>query len=124
MRAAGHVAGLCRCYTAPRPAETAIRDASDRFAEAAVRIFGWRFRVPRVVEGVCAFTLQLRVATVAAAVGSERPASVSPPPLSRLWPALDFPSRPVQPLRDETAARSAPTLGAPLDLFAESGSAC
>ena len=98
-------------------AETAIRDASDRFAEAAVRDIA--AAVAAYMEWVEAslrhYTLQVRVATVAPLVGLEATPGeqLSPPPFSQaLDAAIDLHTAALSGrIRDEAADEIRARLG-------------
>jgi small-conductance mechanosensitive channel len=103
-------------------AETAIRDASDRFAEAAVRdiaaatvaYMDW------VAASLRHYTLQIRVATVAPLVGLEATPGerLSPPPFSEaLDAAIDLHTAALSGrIRDEAADEIRAKLGDSIEL--------
>ena len=103
-------------------AETAIRDASDRFAEAAVRdiaaatvaYMDW------VAASLRHYTLQIRVATVAPLVGLEATPGerLSPPPFSQaLDAAIDLHTAALSGrIRDEAADEIRARLGDDIEL--------
>ena len=100
-RAAGHGRRTLSMRTTPTlaAAETAIRDASDRFAEAAVRDIAAATAayMDWVEASLRHYTLQVRVATVAPLVGLEATPGeqLSPPPSLRPWtPPLTFTPQP------------------------------
>lgn len=103
-------------------AETAIRDASDRFAEAAVRDIA--AAVAAYMDWVEAslrhYTLQVRVATVAPLVGLEATPGerLSPPPFSQaLDAAIDLHTAALSGrIRDEAADEIRARLGDTIEL--------
>jgi hypothetical protein len=103
-------------------AETAIRDASDRFAEAAVRDIAAATAayMDWVEASLRHYTLQVRVATVAPLVGLEATPGerLSPPPFSEaLDAAIDLHTAAVSGrIRDEAADEIRARLGDNIEL--------
>lgn len=103
-------------------AETAIRDASDRFAEAAVRdiVTAVSAYMDWVEASLRHYTLQVRVATVAPLVGLEATPGeqLSPPPFSQaLDSAIDLHTAALSGrIRDEAADEIRARLGDTIEL--------
>jgi hypothetical protein len=103
-------------------AETAIRDASDRFAEAAVRDIAAAIAayMDWVEASLRHYTLQVRVATVAPLVGLEATPGerLSPPPFSEaLDAAIDLHTAALSGrIRDEAADEIRARLGDKIEL--------